>query len=247
MKYLYILVSFLAMPCFAQDWEFSGQSLEPEKAEEWRQRAAEQGKDLMLVLGANWCGDSTALIQQFNQPKFREQLKQHYQVQLVDVGYFEHGYELVNSYGEPIYYGTPTVMIIDAISGAIKNFDDWQYWTNASKHSPENFSEYFFNKAFEDIDNKPLSQMQRKQLASFKERQGIRIKAGYDWVAPYLKEYKNSGAKKPPQSFIEKWVALATFRNQVHSDIVAAYEQGRTAPSKPLELPSYPAQDWESL
>ncbi|MGM0905379.1 MAG: thioredoxin family protein [Pseudomonadota bacterium] len=246
MKYLYILVCcFLAMPGVAQDWEFSGQSFEPEKAEQWQQRAAEQGKDLMLVLGANWCGDSNALIQQFNQPKFKKQLKQHYQVQLVDVGYFERGYELVSSYGEPIYYGTPTVIIIDAISGAIKNFNDWQYWTNASKRSTESFNEYFFGRALEGADNKQLSQTQRKQLASFKERQAGRIKAGYDWVAPYLKEYKDSGAKKPPQTFIEKWVALATFRNQVHSDIVAAHEQGHAAPSKPLKLPSYPVQEWE--
>ncbi|WP_417434824.1 thioredoxin family protein [Idiomarina abyssalis] len=247
MKYLYIIASFIVMPSFAQEWEFSGQSIEPEEARELQQRAAEQGKNLMLVLGASWCGDSNALIEQFNQPQFKKQLKQYYQVQLVDVGYFERGYELVSSYGEPVYYGTPTVIIVDAISGNIKNFDDWQYWTNASKRSAESFNEYFFGKALRDDDDSHLSQIQREQLASFKERQGERIKAGYDWVAPYLKEYKNSGAKKPPQSFIEKWVALARFRNQVHSDIVAAYEQGRAAPSKPLELPSYPAQDWESL
>jgi len=230
MKYFYFLLSLLVMPSLAQNWEFSGQSPTPEKVEQWQQQAAEQGKDLILVLGANWCGDSAALIQQFNQPEFRKKLKKHYRVELVDVGYFERGYELVESYNEPMYYGTPTVMIVGAESGRIENFNDWQYWTNASKHTTANFEEYFLEKTFKGVSEKGLNESHVKQLQAFKQRQAKRIKAGYDWVAPHLKAYKDSGAKKPPQSFIDKWTAVAKFRNQVHSDIVAAYKDAINEP-----------------
>lgn len=246
MKYLYlIIISLLALPVASQEWQFSGQAPTPEQTKQWQQQAAEDGKDLMLVLGANWCHDSTALLEQFNQPQFQQQLKQHYQVQIIDVSYFERGYDLVKAYGEPIYYGTPTVMIIDAGTGDIKNFAGWQHWTNASQHSVGEFEAYFLQKNFSTLTDEQFSQPHREQLSAFKQQQAERIKAGYRWVAPDLKAYKDSEAKQPPQSFVQKWIAVAEFRNQVHEDIVAAYKTAMNAPPKTLELPSYPLQDWE--
>ncbi|MGM0525499.1 MAG: hypothetical protein ACQEQ8_04820 [Pseudomonadota bacterium] len=247
MKYLYlIIISLLTLPVAAQEWQFSGQAPTLEEARQWQQQAADNDKDLMLVLGATWCHDSTALLEQFNQTQFREKLKQQYQVQIVDISYFERGYNLVQAYGEPIYYGTPTVMIIDGDSGNIKNFASWQHWTNASRHSAEEFEAYFIGKNFLTMTDEKLSEEHRQKLLAFKQQQAKRIKAGYMWVAPHLKAYKKSAAKQPPQSFIEKWMAVAKFRNQVHADIVAAYKKALAAPSKALELPSYDKKSWES-
>lgn len=246
MKYLLVVVALVCTSALAQEWQFDGQNPDPQQLKQWQQQAAAEGKDLMLVLGANWCGDSTALLQQFNQSEFSQKLQQNYQVQPVDVGYFERGYDIVKAYDEPMYYGTPTVMIIDAETGAIDNFGDWQHWTNASKHSTEEFTQYFIEQSYQSVDKSKLSQAQQQQLNDFSQRQAQRVKAGYEWVAPHLKAYKDSGAKQPPQAFIDKWMAVAKFRNQVHSDIVTAIEQGIANPNQPLPLPSYPQQRWES-
>ena len=246
MKYVFLLIiSLLAWPAAAQEWQFAGQAPSAEQTKDWQHQAAKQGKDLMLVLGANWCHDSTALLERFNQSPFRDQLKQQYQIHTVDVSYFERGYDIVQAYGEPIYYGTPTVMIIDAGSGQIKNFASWQHWTNASKHSAEEFQAYFLEQDFLTLIEEPLSEAHRNQLSAFKQQQAERIKAGYQWVAPQLKAYKTSGAQQPPQRFIQQWMAVAKFRNQVHEDIVAAHKKALNASETPLELPSYPKQAWE--
>lgn len=86
---------------------------------------------------------------------------------------------------------------------------------------------------------------QQQQLNDFSQRQAQRVKAGYDGVAPHLKAYNDSGAKQSPQAFIDKWMAVAKFRNQVHSDIVTAIEQGIANPEQPLSLSSFPQQRWE--
>lgn len=246
MKFLYlIIISLLASPVVGQEWQFSGQAPTPEQTKQWQQQAADANKDLMLVLGADWCHDSIALLEQFNQPEFQQQLKQHYQVQIVDVSYFERGYGLVDAYGEPIYYGTPTVMIIDAENGSVKNFADWQHWTNASQHSVDEFEAYFLQKDFLNLTDEKLSERHREKLSAFKQQQADIIKAGYKWVAPDLKAYKESESKQPPQRFVQNWMVVAKFRNQVHEDIVAAYKTAINAPSKTLDLPSYPKQDWQ--
>ncbi len=246
MKSLYlIIISLLALPVAGQDWQFSGQAPTPKQAQQWQQQAAEANKDLMLVLGANWCHDSTALLEQFNQPEFQRKLKQHYQVHIVDVGYFERGYDLVAAYGEPIYYGTPTVMVIEVGSGNIKNFGDWQHWINASQRSVDEFEAYYLQQNFLNFNGEKLSEPHREKLSVFRQKQAEIIKTGYEWVAPDLKAYKESEAKQPPQSFVQKWMAVAKFRNRVHDDIVAAYKTAINAPSKTLNLPSYPKKEWE--
>ena len=75
-----LIISLLAWPAAAQEWQFAGQAPSAEQTKHWQQQAAKQGKDLMLVLGANWCHDSTALLERFNQSPFRDQLKQQYQI-----------------------------------------------------------------------------------------------------------------------------------------------------------------------
>ena len=88
MKYLLVVVALVCTSALAQEWQFDGQYPDPQQVKQWQQQATAEGKDLMLVLGANWCDDSTALLQQFNQPEFSQKLQQNYQVRPVDFCYF---------------------------------------------------------------------------------------------------------------------------------------------------------------
>ena len=66
-----------------------------------QQQAAAENKLLLLVLGANWCHDSVALLQQFSKPELGPALQQRFVLTLVDVGYLEYGQASANRYGLP--------------------------------------------------------------------------------------------------------------------------------------------------
>ncbi|WP_404399325.1 thioredoxin family protein [Idiomarina seosinensis] len=227
-----------------EQFAFRGQQPTIDQLQQAQEKAKTKGKKLMLVLGANWCGDSKALVEQFSQPAMAEQLNKKYQIELADIGYFEGGYSLVEHWGEPIYYGTPTVIIVDPDSGAVLNKADWQHWTNASQHSLAEFREYFLASDF-SLSDAVISAAHKQQLAEFEKRQSRRIKQGYQAAAPLLKDYKESGLAAPPEAFMKLWLELAEFRNQVHSDVVRLTAEAGKHPKKALTLPAYGMKSWE--
>jgi len=85
----------------------------------------------LVVLGANWCHDSRALAARLYRSPLADVIQQHYELVMVDVGFYEQGRNVVQQFGVPHFYATPTVLIIDPSTGQVVNNEDRHMWGNA--------------------------------------------------------------------------------------------------------------------
>ncbi len=203
-----------------------------------QQQAVESGKQLLVVLGADWCSDSTALAQHFSQPEFYKQLTDKYEVISANAGFFEHGFDIAHHFNLPMYYGTPTVLIIDPAQSEVLNRHSFHIWANAANIRSDEYQRYFFN-----THHQPRSHRSHAELAKIdavEKELAIRVQNGYGIVGPLLASYIASN-KPPSESFQKHWAELSQFRNQVAKDLAAL----RTSQS-PLQWPVYPPLSWES-
>ncbi len=69
-------------------------------------------KQVMIVFGANWCGDCKMLDGEFKKPALKALLDAHYVVVKVDVNRFNKNLDVVKPYGEVIKKGIPSIVIV---------------------------------------------------------------------------------------------------------------------------------------
>ena len=67
---------------------------------------------VIIVFGANWCGDCKALDAAMKRGASAVLLAQDFKIVKVDVGHFDKNVELAKSYGVPLEKGIPAVAII---------------------------------------------------------------------------------------------------------------------------------------
>ena len=90
--------------------------------------AQENGKNVLLVLGGNWCHDSRGLADKFKKPELAAVLAESYEVVWVDIGYRKRNMHVPPRFGVDDIYGTPTVLILSP-EGALLNratVHDWR-------------------------------------------------------------------------------------------------------------------------
>ena len=146
-----------------------------------QQQAAADNKLLLLVLGANWCHDSVALLQQFAKADFQQALQQRFVLALVDVGYLEYGQATANRYGLPLYYATPTVMVIAPQSGQLLNKMDLLHWSNAASFDLAAYQQYFLSHDFRQQFARQqqllahISPAQPAQITQYEQQQAAKL------------------------------------------------------------------------
>lgn len=74
-------------------------------------RARADSKHVLIVFGANWCGDCKMLDAEFRKPALKAVLDQHYVVVKVDVGRFNRNLDVVKAYGGVIKAGIPSIVV----------------------------------------------------------------------------------------------------------------------------------------
>lgn len=207
----------------------------------------------LVVLGADWCHDSRALAARLHQSPLADVIQEHYELVMVDVGFYEQGREVVQQFGVPHFYATPTVLIIDPASGQIVDDEDRHMWGDAYRIGMSASVDYFEKWAANQLAPDPTANSsQLEQLYAgideFEQQLAERVAAGYAVVGPMLAAYKAGDA---PREFNASWNELSGFRNAIPGAIrklrdearqrVAAGEQGIQ-----LALPEYPPLSWES-
>lgn len=217
--------------------------------------AKKQNKQALFVIGAQWCHDSKGLAQRFSTPQMQKILTKNYQVLFVDAGYLEKGFDVVEQFNIPVYYGTPTVMIIEPNSAKVLNKASMQKWLNADKVPLHEYVEYFDNfDSLTTANKKPIEASQSMQaylteINNFERQQAIRLKAAYGVIGPLLKQYIESDNKKDSGEFSNKWEQVHDLRYRIQNDIQALMAQAKSnvaaGTSAPLTLPTYPAFTWE--
>ena len=74
-------------------------------------KAKTDNKQLLVVFGANWCGDCKMLDGEFKKPALKALLDAHYVIVKVDVSRFNKNLDVVKPYGDVIKKGIPSIVI----------------------------------------------------------------------------------------------------------------------------------------
>ena len=82
--------------------------------EQGRAQAAASGKRVLVVFGANWCGDCRVLDTAMKQGRLKALMDGRYVVVKVDVARFDKNVDIAQRYGVPLKKGIPTVAVLAA-------------------------------------------------------------------------------------------------------------------------------------
>lgn len=106
------------------------------------QGAKISGRNVLLVLGGNWCHDSRGLAAKFNEPELAQVVADGYELVWVDVGYRDRNLDVPQRFGVMELYGTPTVLILSP-EGALLNRDSVHDWRTADSKPYDETLVYF--------------------------------------------------------------------------------------------------------
>ncbi|WP_240330770.1 thioredoxin family protein [Sphingorhabdus sp. Alg239-R122] len=110
-------------------------------------RAAESGKRVIVVMGANWCHDSRGLAGWFATPRFSNMLGGKYETVYVNVGMPQEGegrnIEIAQRFGIESQENTPMVLVLSADGTLLNSEEDAKSWRNAASRSEDAIFTYF--------------------------------------------------------------------------------------------------------
>ena len=81
-------------------------------------QAAAGGRQVLVVFGANWCGDCRVLDMTMKQGRLKPVIDAKFVVVKVDVGRFDRNVDIAQRYGVPLKKGIPTVAVLSADGAA---------------------------------------------------------------------------------------------------------------------------------
>lgn len=219
-----------------------------------REKALQSNKLVLVVMGANWCHDSRALAARLDGKPLKQVISDNYEMVFVDVGNLDKGKDVITSLGEPVWYATPTVLIVDPVSGKLVNANNRHQWGSAAKINMKDSVDYFKLMASTDLDvfrNETETPLQLTallaQVDAFEQKQADRLYEAYAVLTPMLEAYNNGDH----DNWSEKtWGEVSKFRMQLPLDLDALRQEARQRVAAgeiniKLKFPKYPAFSWE--
>jgi len=104
--------------------------------------ASKAQKNIVLVFGANWCGDCRALDAQMHKDELAAIIASNYEVVKVDVGRFNKNKDIGEKYHVPLRHGIPALAVLDSSGNVLYAMDQGQF-SNARSMSYESIKEFF--------------------------------------------------------------------------------------------------------
>ncbi len=104
--------------------------------------ARSSGKNVLLVLGGNWCHDSRGLAAKFERDELAGVIGDSYELVWVDVGRRDRNLDVARRFGVPDLYGTPTVLVLSP-EGELLNRDSVHDWRTADSKPYDETLRYF--------------------------------------------------------------------------------------------------------
>jgi len=104
--------------------------------------ASKAHKNLILVFGANWCGDCRALDAQMHKEELAALIATNYEVVKVDVGRFDKNRDIAEKYQVPLKHGIPALAVLDPGGNLLYAMDQGQF-ADARQMSYESIKEFF--------------------------------------------------------------------------------------------------------
>lgn len=109
-------------------------------------QAQKQAKPVLVVFGANWCGDCVALDRAFQQEPTAGLIQREFVLVKVDVGRFNKHQELAKQYGNPIKKGIPAAVVLSP-QGEVVLASVGGELSNARRMSEAGIHDYFHSAA----------------------------------------------------------------------------------------------------
>ena len=129
------------------------------------------------------------------------------------------GGDVISSIGPPVYYATPTVLIVDPFSGRLLNADNRHQWGSANDISMEESVAYFQLMASVDrnawepeVTKSGELQVLLAEIDAFEQAQAERLYQAYAVIGPMLKAYKDG---ENPTHFEDSWNEVRDFRKRL--------------------------------
>ncbi|RDV24498.1 thioredoxin family protein [Alteromonas aestuariivivens] len=211
-------------------------TLDPQKAvASALQNAEASDKPLLLIIGADWCHDSRALAGQLQSETVKQLVDEHYSLAILDAGWLRNLSGVLTQFGHPAYFGTPTMMVIDADSRKVVNFSTLQRWQSAHNESADSLKNYLSDFMH---TSEPAQLRPPQKLVDFEYAQAQRLYHGYSLLGPLM---QRESTDKTVNSD-DLWKEVRQFRNRLQSDLVEMYQQNE---SSNLVLPEYPNLSFE--
>ena len=111
----FVLAAFLSLCAFAADAPVYDESADAQaQVTQALAKAKADNKQVMIVFGANWCGDCKMLDGEFKKPALKALLDANYVVVKVDVNRFNKNLDVVKPYGDVIKKGIPSIVVATA-------------------------------------------------------------------------------------------------------------------------------------
>ena len=108
----FLLAAFLSLCAFAADAPVYDELADAQaQVSQALLKAKADNKQMMIVFGANWCGDCKMLDGEFKKPAMKALLDANYVVVKVDVNRFNKNLDVVKPYGDVIKKGIPSIVI----------------------------------------------------------------------------------------------------------------------------------------
>jgi len=143
-----ILIGLLALLLLAGIMPAVDQPPYDEKADAHQQIAAaiaeasKTQKNVVLIFGANWCGDCRALNMQMHKDELATLIAANYEVVKIDVGRFTKNKDVAVKYHVPLAHGIPTLAVLDPGGNVLYTMDQGQF-SNARSMSYESIRDFF--------------------------------------------------------------------------------------------------------
>lgn len=212
-----------------------------------RESAGAKETLLLIVLGANWCHDSRGFVDRMREPEFARLLTGQFEPVLINLGFLADARKIMAFLDVPVMFGTPTVLVMDPVTGAIMNRDSYSLWRNADSISMDETERYF--EAFQGAQARLAGDTGASSntgpgyapLADFERRQGQRIFDAYEQIAPALERVDRG---EEVAGFYQQWNQLYQMRSQLAEDLprlrLQVAEQARAGGPISLDWPAYP-------
>lgn len=235
LRVLVVCLSFIILPVWAGDETgsfYQRYSNEQATINATLTSAREQQQLVALVLGAAWCHDSRALAGYFSTPELSA-ISDSITLLPVDVGYLENKRSLLSLFGYPVYFATPTLLLIDPGTGQVINRDTLPIWQSAHNESAAALTNYLQTQLhFWQTDWQPSDSA--KEVAEFEQQQAILLYSHYQQLGKLLAS-EDSGGAAP--SLNAQWRAVKQYRMALQADLIKFHRQGEIGDKTPNYAP----------
>lgn len=142
MKSLLITLSLALSPLLALALPYDEQADAPAELSRTLQAAKQQGKPVLVLFGANWCGDCVALDKALQENRNAELVQREFLAIKVDVGRFNRNTDLAKRYGNPIKKGIPAAVLLSP-KGELVYATQTGELSNARRMSDDGIHDFF--------------------------------------------------------------------------------------------------------